>query len=70
MEQHPQFLYFDDESGSLVPLDPKVHKAKSDVFNETVANTPARKIKVIFKPLFDFITILVKIFGIKPRAGH
>lgn len=70
LEKYPQFLYFDDESGSLVPLDPAVHKAKSDVFNETVANTPARKIKVIFKPLFDFITILVKIFGIKPRAGH
>ena len=69
-EEYPQFLYYDDENDRLVPLDPKVHKVKSDEFNEKIADTPIRKIKIIFKPLFDFITILVKIFGVQPRAGH
>lgn len=69
-EKYPQFLYYDKENKNLVPLDPTVHKSKSDEFNETVANTPIRKIKVIFRPLFVFTTVLVKIFGVQPRAGH
>ena len=69
-DEYPQFLYHDEESGEIVPLDPSVHITRSDEFNQTIANTPIRKIKVIFKPLFDFITILVKIFGVQPKAGH
>ncbi|MCQ2481005.1 MAG: hypothetical protein MJ121_02685 [Clostridia bacterium] len=69
LSYYPQYLYYDEETDTIAPLDPQAHITNIDVYNTKVPKSIPRKLKPIFKVLYWFNVFIIKLLTRPAKTG-